>query len=85
MTWRCASVYSAIFGLFVSRWFWFFDGFLRIPTKAIKDLRDWGVMSMTYLYIAARLFILVELFRTLFYLPPDAFTSTWTSSIPHFS
>ena len=91
MTWRCASVYTAVFGLFISLWFWFFDGFLRIPTRAsnninnILDLRDWGVMSMTYLYVAARLFILVEVFRTLFYLPPDAFTSTWTSSIPHFS
>jgi hypothetical protein len=36
------------------------------------------------LYVLVRLFILVETFRTLFYLPPDAFTSTWaSSSVPH--
>lgn len=35
------------------------------------------------LYIAARLFILVEIFRTLLYLPPDAYISTWASNVPH--
>jgi hypothetical protein len=34
-------------------------------------------------YFAARLVILVEIFRTLAYLPPDAFISTWASNIPH--
>jgi hypothetical protein len=34
-------------------------------------------------YILARMFLMVEIFRTLFVLPPTAFTSTWTSNIPH--
>jgi hypothetical protein len=37
------------------------------------------------LYIAARLFLIVELFRCLFFLPPSAFVATWVSSIPHVS
>jgi hypothetical protein len=34
-------------------------------------------------YTSARLYILVEIFRSLFYLPPGAFIGTWSSSIPH--
>jgi hypothetical protein len=48
----------------------------RIPTQV------WGLVFGT-LYIAARLFILVEIFRTLLYLPPDAYISTWASNVPH--
>lgn len=34
-------------------------------------------------YITARLFLVVEYFRTLLFLPPDAYISTWASNIPH--
>ena len=34
-------------------------------------------------YILARLFLLVEIFRTLCFLPPDAFVDTWSGSFPH--
>lgn len=36
------------------------------------------------IYIIARLYILVETFRTLCFLPPGAYVSTWTTNIPHF-
>jgi hypothetical protein len=34
-------------------------------------------------YILARLFLLVEVFRTLCFLPPDVFVDTWSGSFPH--
>jgi hypothetical protein len=34
-------------------------------------------------YVVARLFLMVETFRSLFSLPPGAFVSTWPSSLPH--
>jgi len=34
-------------------------------------------------YMLARLFILVEIIRTLFFLPPEAFVDTWSGSFPH--
>jgi hypothetical protein len=37
------------------------------------------------LYVIARLVLLVEIFRTLFYLPEDAYITTWASNIPHVS
>lgn len=36
------------------------------------------------LYTVCRLFIMVEAVRSLFFLPPDAFISTWSVNIPHF-
>jgi hypothetical protein len=34
-------------------------------------------------YILARLFMIVETFRTLFFLPPSAYIATWASNVPH--
>lgn len=34
-------------------------------------------------YLLARLFIMVEIFRTLFHLPPEAFIETWSGAFPH--
>ncbi|KAF2244895.1 hypothetical protein BU26DRAFT_491017 [Trematosphaeria pertusa] len=36
-------------------------------------------------YLLARLYLLVEVFRELFFLPPSAFISTWTAQFPHVS
>lgn len=57
-----------------------------------EDLEDRGWIAenkflflVILVYILARLFLIVELFRCLFFLPPSAFVSTWVSSVPHVS
>jgi len=35
-------------------------------------------------YLLSRAFLLVEIFRTLCFLPPDAYIATWTSNLPGF-
>jgi hypothetical protein len=35
------------------------------------------------LYVVARLYLLVEIFRTLFFLLPSAYVSTWATNVPH--
>lgn len=47
-------------------------------------IRAWG-FGFGMLYMVARLILLVETFRTLVFLPPDAFVSTWVSNIPNVS
>lgn len=42
-----------------------------------------SIVIISFLYALARLFILVEIFRTLCFLPADAYISTWTTNIPH--
>lgn len=36
------------------------------------------------IYAIARLVLIVEMFRGLGFLPPDAFKATWTANVPHF-
>lgn len=52
-----------------------------IPTIFIKV---WDILFGS-LYVLARAFLLVEIFRTLFYLPEDAYVTTWASNFPHVS
>lgn len=37
------------------------------------------------IYLPVRLYVLVESFRSLLYLPPEAFTTTWVANAPQFS
>jgi hypothetical protein len=34
-------------------------------------------------YVLARMFLIFEMFRSLFFLPPEAFIETWSGSLPH--
>ncbi len=44
-----------------------------------------GQIALLFTYVVARLFLLVEVFRTLCFLPPDAYVATWASNVPHIS
>jgi hypothetical protein len=39
---------------------------------------------VTLALVIARLFIIVEVFRSLYYLPPENYVNTWATNIPHF-
>lgn len=54
---------------------------LEIPRPFIKS---WNI-GFGSLYVVARAFFLVEIFRTLFYLAPDTYLTTWVSNVPHVS
>ncbi|KAL7912217.1 hypothetical protein GGI35DRAFT_444737 [Trichoderma velutinum] len=93
--WRCASIFTAAvpFTLMLLSWLSFWWG--HKPTKRSQrplDRRERFINKVTvnltlnlgmHIYIVARLFILVEMFRTLCFLPPGSYVSTWTSNIPH--
>lgn len=73
--WRCASTFSASYGL------------ITLACMFVMGLDTLGryfiIPFWTFTYIIARLFLLIEIFRTLCFLPPDAYISTWTANIPH--
>ncbi|KAI9644085.1 hypothetical protein NHQ30_007437 [Ciborinia camelliae] len=58
-----------------------FRDFKRIATP--RELA-WGAAPLFFLYALARLFLLVEIFRSLCYLPPSAYIATALANIPHF-
>ncbi|PTB38372.1 hypothetical protein M441DRAFT_118893, partial [Trichoderma asperellum CBS 433.97] len=92
--WRCASIYSVAFPL----GFAFAGGLLLVLDEYDDQIEDVvGIMGrilvlglllflfclFNFLYIVARLFILVEIFRTLCFLPAGSFVTTWSTNIPH--
>ncbi|KAK4070273.1 hypothetical protein Trihar35433_4740 [Trichoderma harzianum] len=88
--WRWASIYTAAEPLcaMLLGFIFHFSGFLdKIGNSLGEVLRKTfiGVMFVlpTLLYVVARVFILVEMFRTLCFLPPRSYISTWTANIPH--
>lgn len=79
--WRCASIYATAF----------MPIFLMLVTIAtalefLTDIIAKAVAPLvSILYLVARLFLLVEVFRTLCFLPHRAYLSTWATNIPHVS
>ncbi|KAL4958640.1 uncharacterized protein BDV14DRAFT_207872 [Aspergillus stella-maris] len=60
---------------------------LVLLESIIADRTDrwskWSVTVLGPLYLSARVFIMVESYRSLYFLPPEAFISTWAGNVPH--
>jgi hypothetical protein len=90
--WRIASVVSTCVlvlhplihtsKVFLFRWVPWFN---RTKTAWITVVSISGAFSFLIMvsYVASRMFLMVEIFRTLFFLPSEAYLSTWSSSVPH--
>jgi hypothetical protein len=78
LVWRCTTVWTAVCGPIL-----ILLGLLLGRFEKVENLRVVTLQILIFLYIIARLALLVEIFRTLFFLPPDAYVSTWASDIPH--
>lgn len=49
--------------------------------------RFWQAVALPLLIVplfCARVFVLVEAYRSLYYLPPESYVTTWTSNVPRF-
>jgi hypothetical protein len=78
--WRAASIASTVLMpimysvLFINE---FVRGFRS------KSFVKWWNIVFGSMYLLVRLFLLVEIFRTLIYLPPGTYLTTWVSNIPN--
>lgn len=84
--WRIASTFctSGMFVLFGS--IMMILGALErfeISTFLTESFLNPIVVLICFGYVLARLFMIVETFRTLFFLPPSAYIATWASNVPH--
>jgi len=79
--WRTSSIIitTLLPILFIPAILRLYMGVKRVPWGFI---RGWDV-CFGLLYVAARLFMLVEIFRSLGFLPASAYISTWTTNILH--
>lgn len=76
LIWRVASIYCTCF-------FFLFLGVLGIIGGKSEWFQRLLSKLVSILYILARVFMIVEMFRTLCFLPPGAYISTWATNIPH--
>ena len=60
----------------VSRW-------VRNLVGKDLDKARYGDFFLNSSYILARLFLMIEIFRSLCFLPPEAFIDTWSGAFPH--
>lgn len=80
--WRVSSIMCTIYILAIM-------GCIVIFTSPGSGTSTWvkarrlTVRFISIVYILARLFLIVEMFRTLCFLPPDAYMSIWATNIPH--
>ncbi|KFY14622.1 hypothetical protein V492_02513 [Pseudogymnoascus sp. VKM F-4246] len=78
--WRAAALYCSVFGLIFS--------FVLLAQQylgyALHLYSRLITLSPTAVYILSRLFLIVETFRTLLFLPPSAYIATWTANVPMF-
>jgi hypothetical protein len=67
-------------------------GLLTIATTESKALDDSMIASyflgmfiaiILFIFVASRLFILVEIIRSLAFQPPETFRTTWAANVPH--
>jgi hypothetical protein len=80
--WRVTSVYCTCIGI-PSYICAIVGGLLDEKFPRFEMVTLWTIYILLGSYVVGRLFILVEIFRTLCFLPQSAYTSTWASSLPH--
>jgi hypothetical protein len=86
LLWKIAAVLCTtmglIFGVCIGIWFAFIDSFYHIyNTLVVIYLFIFYVIPL--IYVVCRLFLVVEIFRCLCFLPPSAYIATWARNVPH--
>jgi hypothetical protein len=78
LAWRVTSLWCMI-AFIVDFLLMMFEDVLKFQLLVDKFL----IPISSFLYVLARLFLLVETFRTLYFLPPGAYITTWATNFPH--
>lgn len=85
IVWRVSSLMCTIYMLAISACYGIFPapGDEDESNPTLVQARPLTARFISILYVLARLFLIVEMFRALCFLPPDAYMSTWATNIPH--
>ncbi|KAJ9487917.1 hypothetical protein VN97_g5395 [Penicillium thymicola] len=86
LLWRLSSVVTAValpFAYLISDPIWLKVFKLESQPRILELVEGSLLVLIVVVFILARLFITVEVVRSLAFLPPGAFIGTWTANIPH--
>lgn len=86
--WRISSLITMlgplIYVLLEGASLWLFQQLQGRATQSHKDDCGTALFNLSVLAIVlARLFVIVQAFRSLYYLPQDAYFTTWVSNAPY--
>jgi hypothetical protein len=82
LLWKIAAILCTMMGLvFVG--FTFLLRFIDELFGCISDLFSLFFGLIPVSYVVCRLFLVVEVFRCLCFLPPSAYIATWATNVPH--
>ncbi|KAL8357243.1 hypothetical protein RB598_002197 [Gaeumannomyces tritici] len=82
--WRASALVTVATPVVDSLGYWV-DFFVNAGSLTTFGRIRWTVTVLSIpVYVAARLFLLVESLRSLYFLPPAAYQTTWTKNAPHF-
>ncbi|KAK5652285.1 hypothetical protein OQA88_10633 [Cercophora sp. LCS_1] len=82
LIWRGSSIVTAILPLLMVAYEYFIDRVLRrndTTARIAVYLNYFNILLLALL----RLFLIVEAFRSLYYISPEVYSTTWTVGIPH--
>lgn len=81
--WRVCSVAATVLPLpYLATHYSFMKHGTNVGKTRIRQIRTvQGVLAL--FYVLTRLFLIIESLRSLYYLPRDAFESTWSVNFPH--
>ncbi|KAI1086107.1 hypothetical protein F5B19DRAFT_480387 [Rostrohypoxylon terebratum] len=55
----------------------------RVSDRRLVLRNYTNIISTVVPFVLARLLLIMEMFRSLYFLPPDAYLNTWTTNIAH--
>ncbi|KLU89660.1 hypothetical protein MAPG_08631 [Magnaporthiopsis poae ATCC 64411] len=82
--WRASALVTVATPVVDALGFWVDSFFFPNSSTMFGLLGISNYLLLGPIYVAARLFLLVESFRSLYFLPPAAYQTTWTKNAPHF-
>jgi hypothetical protein len=87
LLWKIAAVLCTtmglVFGVAIGTWIGFHSDSSGDIYNIVRGITLSLIMVVPLSYVVCRLFLVVETFRCLCFLPPSAYIATWATNVPH--
>ncbi|KAI7787136.1 hypothetical protein LA080_001229 [Diaporthe eres] len=90
LAWRIASIATAVIPLLILA---VMVSVMRLTSdrrrphfweRKLQFLSVWPMAAISFIFVSIRLFMMVETFRSLYFLPPDGYIATGSANMPSY-